>query len=80
MSDPLTRKVLADADLRMTCHTWTTEDGMMTDEELLDRITEMVRPPANTPDRDPIWRLIQEHRQVGWRRRFTANDPTQGTK
>jgi hypothetical protein len=48
----------------------------MTDEELLDRITEMVRPPATTPDRDGIWLLIREHRQVGWRRRFTANDPT----
>ena len=35
----------------------------MSDGELLDRITQMVRPPANTPDRDPIWRLINEHRQ-----------------
>jgi hypothetical protein len=45
----------------------------MTDEELLDRITKMVRPPGNTASLDPIWMLIREHRQVGWRRRFTAS-------
>ena len=45
----------------------------MTDEQLLDHITKMVQPPANTPDSDRIWRLIMEHRQVGWRRRFTAS-------
>lgn len=44
----------------------------MTDEELLDAITEMVGPPNNTPERDGIWRFIMGHRQVGWRRRFTA--------
>lgn len=46
----------------------------MTDEELLDQVTEMVAPPRNSGELDPIWLLISEHRQVGWRRRFTAND------
>jgi hypothetical protein len=48
----------------------------MTDEALLDLITKMVRPPGNTAELDPIWMLIREHRQVGWRRRFTASKPT----
>jgi hypothetical protein len=43
----------------------------MTDEQILDWIENRVSPPRNTAALDPIWLFIREHRQTGWRRRFT---------
>jgi hypothetical protein len=46
----------------------------MTDEELLNKITALVTPPRNTAELDPIWLLIHEHRETGWKRHFTDSD------
>lgn len=43
----------------------------MTDEELLNRITKMVQPSLNDEWANPIWLLIRDNRQRGWKRRFT---------
>lgn len=43
----------------------------MTDEHLLDKITEVVNSRVDY-DRYLIRELIREQRQIGWRRRFTG--------
>lgn len=44
----------------------------MTDEQLLDKITEIVNLPDHPGAQTAVHALIRAHRQVGWRRRFTA--------
>lgn len=41
----------------------------MTDDELLDRITELLE-TSESAEAGNIRSLIRDHRQVGWKRRF----------